>query len=72
MLLLWIVLGMVGIVPEAEAAKIGEITETEWTDQAARFFSFRDPSVRYAVFGSIFLGISCGLLGSFILVRKLA
>ncbi len=71
-LLLWVVLGLIGFAPEVEAAKIGEITETQWTDQAVRFFSFRDPSVRYAVLGSVFLGISCGLLGSFILVRKLA
>ena len=71
-LLLLIVLGVFGGLPEVQAAKIGEITETDWTDQAARFFTFKDPSVRYAVLGSIFLGVSCGLLGSFILVRKLA
>jgi manganese/zinc/iron transport system permease protein len=41
-------------------------------EQAGRFFSLSDPSVRYAVLGSILLGISCGLLGSFIVVRRLA
>ena len=46
--------------------------ETHWADQAVRFLSFRDPVVRYAVVGSGLLGISCGLLGSFIVVRRLS
>jgi len=54
------------------AARIGELTETDWKIQVIRFLSFRDPSVRYALAGSILLGISCGLLGSFIVVRKMA
>lgn len=53
-------------------AKIGSLSDTEWWDQAARFLSLRDASVRLALLGSIFLGIGCGLLGSFIVVRKLA
>ncbi len=54
------------------AAKIGELTETSVFEQALRFLSLKDPAVRIAVLGSIFLGINCGLLGSFIVVRKLA
>ena len=38
----------------------------------SRFFTFQDPSLRYALIGSMLLGISCGLLGSFIVVRKMA
>lgn len=56
----------------AHAAKIGEISQTHFWDQIVRFFTFRDPSLRYALAGSILLGITCGLLGSFIVVRKLA
>lgn len=57
----------------AWAAKIGDVAEeTSLGQQALRFFSFRDPSVRYAVIGSVLLGISCGLLGCFIVVRKMA
>lgn len=56
----------------AHAAKISELTETNVGEQAVRFFTFQDPSLRYALAGSILLGISCGLLGSFIVVRKLA
>ena len=56
----------------AEAAKISDIASTEVREQALRFLSFQDESVRFAVIGSILLGITCGLLGSFIVVRKMA
>jgi ABC-type Mn2+/Zn2+ transport system permease subunit/Mn-dependent DtxR family transcriptional regulator len=56
----------------ATAARIGDISDVSVGEQAARFFTFRDPSVRYALLGSIFLGIASGLLGSFIVVRKMA
>jgi ABC-type Mn2+/Zn2+ transport system permease subunit/Mn-dependent DtxR family transcriptional regulator len=53
-------------------ARIGDISQTDVLGQAVRFFTFQDPSVRYALAGSMLLGISCGLLGSFIVVRKMA
>lgn len=56
----------------AHGAKISDISQTSVVEQAARFFTFQDPSLRYALLGSILLGISCGLLGSFIVVRKMA
>lgn len=56
----------------ASAARIGDIGETDIVAQAVRFFTFQDPAVRYALIGSVLLGISCGLLGSFIVVRKMA
>ena len=68
------VLAVFVVLPEsAWPAKIGDVAEeTSLGQQAIRFFSFRDPSVRYAVIGSVLLGISCGLLGCFIVVRKMA
>jgi len=61
------------LVPEwVWADRIGDISETSTVEQARRFFSFQDPAVRYALIGSILLGISCGLLGSFLVVRKMA
>lgn len=54
------------------AARIGEISQTTLVEQAVRFFTFQDPAVRSALAGSMLLGISCGLLGSFIVVRKMA
>jgi manganese/zinc/iron transport system permease protein len=56
----------------AHGARIGELSETTLWQQALRFFAFQDAAVRFAVAGSMLLGISCGLLGSFIVVRKLA
>ncbi len=41
-------------------------------EQALRFFTFQDPSLRYALIGSLLLGFTCGLLGSFIVVRRMA
>lgn len=58
--------------PSLQAARISEMGETTFIEQALRFFTFRDPSVRYALLGSMLLGITCGLLGSFIVVRKMA
>jgi manganese/zinc/iron transport system permease protein len=57
---------------DAMAAKISELSETTLLEQAVRFFTFQDPAVRYASLGSMLLGITCGLLGSFIVVRKMA
>jgi manganese/zinc/iron transport system permease protein len=56
----------------AEAARIGELVEWSFAEQAARFFSFTDPAMRWALAGSMLLGICCGMLGSFLVVRRLA
>lgn len=55
-----------------EAAKIGDLAQVRWTDQAVRFFTLADPAVRYACLGTVLLGVSCGLLGSFLVVRRMA
>jgi manganese/zinc/iron transport system permease protein len=55
-----------------QAARIGDLVETSVLEQAIRFFTFQDPAVRYALAGSMLLGVTCGLLGSFIVVRKMA
>lgn len=60
------------LAPSCFADRIGDVTETSAWEQAIRFFTFRDESVRYALIGAILLGINCGLLGGFIVVRKLS
>lgn len=62
---------LVGALP-AEAARIGDLGEVDILEQVRRFFSLRDPAVRYALLGSVLLGLTCGILGSFIVVRRLA
>lgn len=56
----------------ASAASVSEIMDSNWREQLVRFFSLQDASLRYALIGSILLGLSCGLLGSFIVVRRMA
>ena len=61
------------LVPElAFAARINEVTESTLMDRAVRFFTFKDPSLRNALLGSMLLGVCCGLMGAFLVVRKLS
>lgn len=53
-------------------AKISEVMNTHWVDQVIRFVSLRDPSVQIALIGVGLLGVCCGLLGSFMVVRQRA
>ena len=55
-----------------QAARIGDLTETSVTEQALRFFTFSDPSLRLALLGCILLGLNCGLLGGFVVVRRMS
>lgn len=64
--LFWISTGV------AHAARISEVSQSSFGERALRFFTFQDPSLRFALAGSILLGVSCGLMGSFLVVRKLA
>ena len=69
---LFVVAGVI-LVPElALAARINEVAETTLLDRAIRFFTFKDPSLRNALLGSMLLGICCGLMGAFLVVRKLS
>ncbi len=59
-------------VHEASAARIGEIVETDPWDQMRRFFTLSDRGLRLSLIGALLFGAVCGLLGSFIVVRKMA
>ncbi len=54
------------------AAKIGELTETSWKEQAFDFLTLQHPVLRTAVLGVLLIGFCCGVLGSFLVVRKLS
>jgi ABC-type Mn2+/Zn2+ transport system permease subunit/Mn-dependent DtxR family transcriptional regulator len=56
----------------AHAARISDVTETNVWEQALRFFSFRDAGLKVALAGCMLLGLNCGLLGGFIVVRRLS
>ena len=68
-LIAWFVLGGATI---AHAARVSDVAATELSDQIVRFLSFRDPAVRYAVTGAVLLGLCCGVLGGFVVVRRMA
>lgn len=67
----WLLVFLLGV-QEAHAVRIGELSDTSFGEQIVRFFTFKDPALRYALIGSILLGINCGLLGGFLVVRKMA
>tara|TARA_B110000037_G_scaffold124851_1_gene142217 strand:+ start:401 stop:1894 length:1494 start_codon:yes stop_codon:yes gene_type:complete len=54
------------------ADRIGEMDSISYGGQFLRFFSMEDPLLRTVLLGSLCLGLCCGLLGSFIVVRKLS
>ena len=67
-LLLWLSLGFSCL----NAAKVGDSGELSVKSQALRFITLKDTAVQHAVLGAVFVGMSCGLLGSFLVVRKMA
>jgi manganese/zinc/iron transport system permease protein len=72
-LLLCVSILLLGAISPAAAARIGELThDVSLFSRAARFFSLQDPCLRNALAGSILLGACCGLMGAFLVVRKLA
>lgn len=71
--LLVALLGLLVVLPvTAEAAKISELVEVNFNGQLRRFFSFRDPAIRHVLIGCLFMGINFGILGTFVVVRKMA
>lgn len=71
--LLLLALCVLVLIPaESEGARISDLTATTVREQAIRFLSLQDLSVRTALAGSLLLGVGCGLLGSFLVVRKMA
>ena len=70
-----LLLGTVGILAfsfPSEAARIGELSETKVWDQALRFWTLQDRSVVLALCGTALIGLNCGLLGGYMVVRRLS
>ena len=54
-------------------ALIGIFAEGAGTwSRMGRFWSLQDPAVRMAVAGTLLLGMTCGLLGSFVVLRRMS
>ena len=56
----------------AFAERIGDVVDLEWSEQALRFLSLRDAASLHAVLGAVFMGVSCGLFGGYVVARRLA
>ncbi|MFM8363937.1 MAG: metal ABC transporter permease [Verrucomicrobiota bacterium] len=56
----------------SSGASIGEIASRPFAERAWEFFTFADPAARWALAGSVLLGACCGMMGSFLVVRRLA
>lgn len=63
---------IVALCSAAGASKISDVSETNVLDQLARFLSFRDPALQLGMLGATLLGFSCGLLGCYIVLRRLS
>ena len=72
MLLRLILLLTLTLASTAHAARIGDAGEVDAWGQAVRFFSFQDASLRLALAGALLVGLNCGLLGGYVVVRRMA
>ena len=57
--------------PELHAARASDVVEIDLQEQLGDFFRL-EPPVPTMLAGALLLGLSCGLLGSFIVVRRMA
>ena len=55
-----------------EAARIGELSDTKIWEQALRFWTLQDRTVVMALCGTALIGLNCGLLGGYMVVRRLS
>ncbi|MCX7869717.1 MAG: metal ABC transporter permease, partial [Terrimicrobiaceae bacterium] len=61
------------LAPIAGAAQPSQLaTPKPWAARAADFLMLRDTAVRWPAAGSVLLGVGCGIMGCFLLVRKFA
>jgi ABC-type Mn2+/Zn2+ transport system permease subunit/Mn-dependent DtxR family transcriptional regulator len=57
---------------QLHAERIGQSVDINPLDQLRRFVALEDPALRFALAGGLILGLLCGLMGSFLVVRKLS
>jgi len=55
-----------------EAKQIGAAEDLNWLTQAERFIEMKDPSIRKVALGALLMGLSCGLIGSYVVTRRLS
>jgi ABC-type Mn2+/Zn2+ transport system permease subunit/Mn-dependent DtxR family transcriptional regulator len=69
--ILVVLIGFLAAAPDLQAARATDVVEIDLREQVADFFRMKTP-VPTMLAGALLLGLSCGLLGSFIVVRRMA
>ena len=65
--------GIIILIPQVLfAEQIRGAESMKLFDRATRFFEMRDHSVRVVALGSILIGLSCGMIGSYVVTEELS
>ena len=67
-----ILIGIFALAQLLEEKQIGSETELDWLIQAERFLRMNDPSIQRVIAGCLIMGVSCGLIGSYVVTRRLS
>ena len=70
--ILGILIGIFAFFQLLEAKQIGSETQLDWVVQAERFLRMDDPSIQRVIVGCLIMGVSCGLIGSYVVTRRLS
>ena len=57
---------------QLQADQIIDTSAKDWMDRALRFWSFDEPSLQVIVVGVLLVGTNCGLMGGYIVTRRLS
>ena len=66
------VISVGGPVNFLSAAQVAGNPENGWINQAIRFWTFEDSSILIIVLGVLLIGLNCGLMGGYIVTRRLS
>ena len=68
-LFFWFLFGSASLV---HGEQIGGMAQSDWFENMMRFWTFEDTSMRVIVVGVLLIGINCGLMGGYIVTRRLS
>ena len=68
----WVVVLVLCCAQAAWGERIGQFVEVHLREQILRLLQLSDATLRYGLTGAFSLGLNCGLLGAFLLLRRMA
>ena len=60
------------MVPTLDAKQVEMLEDDQVWGRVTRFFLLQDTSVQIVALGSALIGITCGLIGSYVVTRRLS